>query len=98
MILPTLQKRNRSSDEITCPWPHSHRMQSKKENQVGLLMTQLRSWVLFTLQCAHRSGGELVMMEMGHPQFGAGPEMLHFWFKIIYFWLFWVFLAACHLL
>ena len=38
------------------------------------------------------------MMEMGHPQFGAGPEMLHFWFKIIYFWLFWVFLAACHLL
>ena len=64
MILPTLQKRNRSLDEITCPWPHSHRMQSKKENQVGLLMTQLRSCVLFTLQCAHRSGGELVMMEM----------------------------------
>ena len=23
---------------------------------------------------------------------GVGPEMLHFWFKIIYFWLFWVFL------
>lgn len=31
------------------------------------------------------------MMEVGDPQFEVGPEMLHFWFKIIYFWLFWVF-------
>ena len=44
------------------------------ENQVGLLMTQLRSCVLFTLRCAHRSGGELVMMEMGDPQFGGGAR------------------------
>ena len=74
MILPTLQKRKRSLDEITCPRPHSHRMQNKMENQVGLLMTQLRSYVRFTLPCARRSGGELVMMEVGDPQFGGGAR------------------------
>ena len=71
MILRTLQKRNKSLDEITCPRPHSHRMQSKMENQEGLLMTQLTSCVLFPLHCVHRSGGERVMMEMGDPQFGG---------------------------